>query len=370
VADGYHLWSERYDRDMADVFAVQEEIARAIVQTLKVKLLGQPDASIVKPGTDDLEAYHLYLKGRHFWRQAALPKAIDCFQKAIERDPQYAQAFAGLADANCWLARFGYIPSTVAFSKAKSAAERAIAIDDRLADGHFSRAMVELFFGWDFQLMEQEFKRAITLNPQYALAYGWLGVGLALLGRHDEAIVSALKAIELEPLYNDPAIGLVYICARRYDGAIEAGRRQLEINPNRITPLLLLGIAYSLRQSHEEAVASLEKGVALSQRNLEMLMELGAAFAKASRFEEARQVLEELRQRRSASYVPAFCFARVHMFLGEMDETFVSLERAFDERDPHAPWVAVFPDCEPVRSDPRFIAILRRVGLESLEGVA
>jgi serine/threonine-protein kinase len=370
AADGYHLWSERYDREMADVFAIQEEIAQAIVGTLKVKLLGREDAPIVKLGTADLEAYHLYLQGAHFWRNALPLKAIKCFEAAIERDPQYAHAFAGLADSYCLLGSLGHLPSTVALSKARASADRAITIDDRLAEGHKSRGLAELFFGWDFPLMERALTRAIALNPQHANAHAWLGVGLALLGRLDEANAEVRRAQELEPILNNPLVALVHICARDYDRAIDACRRALEINATSVAGLWVIGVAYSLKREYEAAIAALQQAVAHSQRSPDMLMELGAVYAQAGRTGEVKDVLDELRQRAAQSYIPPICFAKIHMHAREIEEAFAWFERALDDRNAQAVWVAVWPGVEHVRADPRFAALLKQRGLGVLLGEA
>ena len=177
AADGYHLWSERYDREMADTFAIQDEIATAIVDTLKVKLLGE-GASLVKRGTNDLEAYNLYIKGRHFWNQRSLPKALDFFEQAIARDPNYARAHASVADAYAYLGHYGLMPTNLAARSADAAAERAVTLDDSLADAHVSLGITKLFFSLDFAGSERELRRAVALNPQHALARCYLALHL------------------------------------------------------------------------------------------------------------------------------------------------------------------------------------------------
>ncbi len=367
VADGYQLWSERYDREMVDVFEIQDQIAHAIVDTLRVRLKGGRDTPIIKRGTADLEAYHLYLKGRHFQHAVALSKAVTCFEAAIARDPHFAQAYAGLADVYSSLGFYGYLPSTVALPKARAAADHAIQLDESLAEAHEARGRAELFFGWDFRVMERELRRAIHLNPQHSTAHVWLGLGLALQGRFEEVKAEVVLAFELESIGPGGAVlGLIHICTHQFALAIEACQRTLELNPASVQGLWVIGLAYSLQGDHAQALPAFEKAVLLTGRSPVMLSELGAGLAQAGRRDEALAILEELRHKAAQSHVPPMTFARLYMYLGEMDALFTWLDQALEQRDVQAVWTAIWPGLDHVRADPRFPAMLRKHGLQSL----
>jgi serine/threonine-protein kinase len=366
VADGYQLWSERYDREMADVFEIQDQIAHAIVDTLRVRLKGGQDTPIIKRGTADLEAYHLYLKGRHFQHAVALSKAVTCFEAAIARDPQFAQAHAGLADVYSLLGLYGYLRSSVALSKARAAADHAIALDESLAEAHEARGRAELYFGWDFAVMERELRRAIRLNPRQPSAYGWLGMGLALLGRFDEVEAQVMRAYELEPLANAAVLGFSLLCVGQTARAHATLQRTLDLYPASVQALWVIGLGHSLQGQHEESLAALGKAVALTGRSPLMLGELGASLAQAGRRDEAQAILEELQRKAAEAYVPPMSFARVYMYLGDMDALFTWLEQALVEHDVQAAWSVVWPGLDHVRADPRYQALLHKHGLESL----
>jgi len=366
AADGYQLWSERYDREMVDVFEVQDQIARAIVDTLRVRLQGGRDTPIIRQGTEDLEAYHLYLKGRHFQHAVALPKAVSCFEAAIARDPQFAQAYAGLADVYSLLGLYGHLPSSVALPKARAAADHAIELNESLAEAHEARGRAELYFGWDFAVMERELRRAIRLNPRQPSAYGWLGLGLALLGRFDEVEAQVVRAYEFEPLANAAVLGFSLLCVGQTDRAHATLQRTLDLYPASVQALWVIGLGHSLQGEHEESLATLGKAVALTGRSALMLGEMGASLAQAGRRAEALAILEELRRKAAQGYVPPMSFARVYMYLGEMDALFTWLDKALAERDVQVVWSAVWPGLDHVRADPRYPALLQKHGLKSL----
>ena len=366
ASDGYQLWSERYDREMADVFAIQDEIAHAIVDTLQVRLRGGPDEPLASRGTDDLEAYHLYLRGRHYWHAVVLTKAITCFEAAIARDPGYAQAHAALAQVYCSLGFYGYLPTSIALPKARAAAERAVALDDSLAEAHESLGRLELYFGWNFPVMERELRRAIALNSQLTSAYGWLGSCMALQGRLSEVKAQVVRAYELEPLMNTAVMAMLHICAHEFQLSITTCQRTLEINPDSVPALWVIGMAYAAEEAYEQAIASFEKGVSLTGRSSLLLAELGAALALAGRREEAIAILEELREMSGRAHVIPMAFAKLHMCLGNTNEMFTWLDRALEDHDPGAVWTPVLPCFEPMRRDPRYGTLLQKRGLEAL----
>jgi TolB-like protein len=253
VADGYHLWSEKYDRNVGelccpeDIFAIQDEISLAIVEKLKVKLLGEEKVALVKRYTDDLEAYNLYLKGRYFWykrTREAILKGLEYFHQAIEKDPTYALAYAGIADCYNMLGFFDYLSPKEAFPKAKAAAAKALEIDGTLAEAHSSLAEVKTYYDHDWLGAEREFQRAIELNPSYSTAYQWYGEYLALMGRHDESIIMGKRALEVDPLSPIVSTNLAgfYWLARQYDEAIERYQKVLEMEPDFMVARLWLGV--------------------------------------------------------------------------------------------------------------------------------
>ena len=367
VADGYHLWSERYDREMADVFAIQDDIARAIVDTLKVKLLGGVEAPLVKRGTTDLEAYNLYIKGRHFWNQRALPKGLECFEQAIARDPKYARAHAGVADAHAYLGHYGLMPTILAAPNARAAAERAVALDGDLADTHVSLGLTKLFFGWDLSGSERELRRAVALNPQHALARCYLALYLGTVGRRGEARAEAERGMELEPLSPivNAVAGIACYWAREFEASLDACSRAVEIDPQFFAGLYGLGRAYEGLGRHDEAVRAHERAAAILRCPL-VIMFLGGAYADAGRVDDARRVLEELKQRRTEAYTTALSLAYVYTKLGEMDLAIDWTTKALDERNAFVWAGALFPGMERLASHPGYGALLNKVRSESL----
>ncbi len=373
VADGYHIWSERYDRRMEDVFDIQDEIAHAIVGALKVKLLGADSNQLLKRGTNDLEAYHLYLKGRLFWLQRGerFKECIPYFAQAIEKDPHYAPPHAGLADAFCTLAWYGFVPPRDAYAKARSAAERAVALDDRLAEAHYSLGFCEFIFGWDLDVAELEFRRAIELDPRMTLAHLWLALVHAALGRVPESAAEAKRAQELEPIspITNALAALAYYWAGRPTQAREAAQRALEINPMLALAHWMLGHVAAMESNWEDAVNALEQAVSYMKRSPMMLMSLGSTYARSGREADARRILEELQEMSELRAVSSLFAAQIALDLGQLDHAFELLERATEERAPTFYYVATMPGYTWPRSDPRLVSLLERPELKWLERV-
>ncbi len=374
VADGYHLWSERYDRRMKDVFDIQDEIAHAIVEALRVRLLGADGTRLPKRGTQDLEAYHLYLKGRHHWMQRGegLSRCIPFFEQAIEKDPRFAQPHAGLADAYSLLGFYGLVPSPVAHPKARRAAERAVVLDEELAEAHYSLGLCETYFGWDMDVAESKFRRAIELDPSMALARVWLSVTLAALGHAAEAAAEAERAQELEPI--SPIInamaGMAHHLAGQPVRAREAAQRALEIDPTLETAHWVNGLVASTESKYDDAVSALENAASYSQRSPMMLAYLGGAYALSARETDAREILAELQHRSERGVISSGFASLVNLCLGELDLAFEQLERAFEERYPCIwTWGTSSPGSRVPLSDPRLISLLDRPELKWLERV-
>jgi eukaryotic-like serine/threonine-protein kinase len=364
VADGYHLWSERYDREMEDVFDVQDEISRSIAEALKVRLLPAEEAGISSRGTEDVEAYNDYLKGRYHFNRREAPEAIAEFERALSRDPRYSDAYTGLTDSYCIFGFYGGIPTLQAFAKARAAAEKALELSPESAETHVSLALVEHYFGWDLAREEAETRRAIELAPKAAAAYSWLGLMLAFSHRTAEALEMARRATEIEPFSANAQanVAWAYHGARQFEDAIREFRRALHIDPNAPYPLWAIGLTYMLAGRHGEAVESLEKAVAVTKsRQSHYLGLLGGAYAAAGRRPEALALLAELEERSSREYIAPFHLAFLHIPLGNADEAISCLERACADRNALGWWPTASPFYDPLRSHPRFPAVLAKI---------
>ena len=364
VADGYHLWSERYDREMDDVFAIQDEIASTIADRLKVTLSGEADEPLVKPPTANLEAYQLYLKGRYLWNkrtQQGLEEAIDYFRRAIERDAGYALAYAGLADVYLLLGSYRHMTRDESHREAKDAVEKAIALDDGLAEPHASRAQV-LGLERDWRGAETEYRRAIELNPNYATAHQWHATLLAGFGRIEQALREIRRAEELDPLSHaiSVTVAIVLFFARDYDAAIEQLDRTLALEPTFFSAHAWLGIVYAGKGMPDEAIRSVERAVELSPKNLNVLVGAAYAYPMSGRRDETLELIERGTQGEGATWV-GFAYAA----LGENDLAFEWLEQVLDA---DVLWPAVFnlkvhPFWDSLRSDSRFEGMVRRLNL-------
>jgi serine/threonine-protein kinase len=364
VADGYHLWSERYDREMEDVFEVQDEIARAIADALKVRLLPAEEAGISSRGTEDVEAYNDFLKGRYYFNRREAPEAIAEFERALARDPGYTDAHTGLADSYCIFGFYGGIPTLEAFAKARESAEKAFELSPESAEVHVSLALVEHYFGWDIEKGEGELRRAIRIAPGSAPPYSWLGLMLAFNERTAEALEMTRRATEIEP-YSANAqanVAWAYFGGRRFEEAVGEFRRALHIDPNAPYPLWAIGMTYLLLGRHSEAIASLEKAVEVTKgRQSHYLALLGGAYAAAGQRDKALALLKELIERSSREYVAPFHLAFLHIPLGNLDEAMSCLERACAERNALGWWPRTCPFYDPLRGHPRFPALLEKI---------
>ncbi len=371
AADGSQLWGEQYKRSVLDIFAVQEEISREISEKLRLKLTGAEKKRLTKRYTENTEAYHLYLKGRYyenkFFNEAALRRAIECFQQAIERDPAYALAYAGLADCYLRLSTFNVAPSKEGFAKARAAVLKALEIDDTLAEAHTSLARIKSSFDWDWPAAEEEFKRAIELNPNSATAHHLYGRHLLVVGRFDEAALEIRRASELDPLslLINVDLSAPLFLARHYDRAIESLRKSLEMDPNFALAHFRLGGAYESKGMYEEAIAEYQRVIELSGSSTDrssMSANLALAYAASGRGDQARDILDRLKEQSQQPYVSPFDIAAIHVALGEKDQAFEWLEKAYEARTPDLRFLKVTQWMDSLRSDPRFADLLRRVG--------
>ncbi len=364
VADGYHLWSERFDREMEDVFEVQDEISRSIAGALKLRLLPAEEAGLSTRGTDNVEAYNDYLKGRYYFNRREAPEAITEFERALGRDPRYTDAYTGLADSYCIYGFYGGIPTLDAFAKARAAAEKALELDPGSAEVHVSLALIEHYFGWDLRKEETETRRAIQLAPKSAAAYSWLGLMFAFTDRPAEAFEMTSKATEIEPFSANAQtnVAWAYYGARRFEEAARELRRALHIDPNAPYPLWAIGLTYMQLGRHSEAIASLEKAVEITKRRQSHYVALlGGAYAAAGRRPEALGLLAELTDGSSREYIAPFHLAFLHIPLGNADEAISCLERACDQRNALAWWPRSCPFYDPLREHPSFPELLAKI---------
>jgi tetratricopeptide (TPR) repeat protein len=345
-------------------------VARAIANDIQVKLTPQEQARLVSARSVDPEAYQLYLKGRFYWNkrtEAGLKKGIEYFHQAIDLDPNYALAYAGIADCYSLLGwdLFGPLPPREALPIAKAAARKALETDDSLAEAHNSLAWTKLAFDWDWTGAEREFKRAIELNPGYAITHHWYAECLAGMGRYAEALAEIRQAQELDPLslIISSIVGWVLYFDRKNDQAIAEFRKTLELDPNFWVAHWTLGRAYEQKAMFTEAIAEIQKAIDFSGSSPLSLAALGHTYAVSGRRAEAERVLNQLKDSSKQTYISPYGIAAIHAGLGEKDQAFLWLEKAYEERSGWLIWLRAEPGSDPLRSDPRFQDLLRRIGL-------
>ncbi len=369
VADGYHLWSERYDREMGDVFAIQDEIAHAIAATLKVKLADTHAARLLR-STNNLEAYTLYLKGRYCWNQRTakqLEAGIGYFEQAITVDGSYALAYAGLADSYSLLGFYRHLSSEEALDKVCEAAAKAIEIDGSLAEAYNSLAYAKFIFAWDWTDAERQFRKALELNPDYPTALHWYAELLLAMGRFEEAGEHMNRGHALDPmsLSIGTGVGWVSYFMGNYQAAIDQYLNVLQIDPGFVILPWFLGPAYVENGMFTPAIAFYNERLTHSKGHAGLLSHLGYAQAVATHTEPALEILNELEQRSNREHVPADYLALVHMGLGNVDRALDYFEKAFDERC----WNLVFLNVDPVynglRGEPRFSKLIEKMAFPS-----
>ncbi|MEE9167432.1 MAG: protein kinase [Candidatus Neomarinimicrobiota bacterium] len=411
--DGLHLWSESYEGKTTDVFAVQDKIAGAIVDRLKTELPGRLGTPLVKSHAKNLEAYNLYLKGRYHWNkrtEGSLRRSIQWFEKALERDPDYAPAYAGLADSYITLGIYSSLSPNEAMIKAEKAAQKALAIDNTSAEAHCSLGCFKSVYTWDWSGAEREFRRAIESNPSYAMAHHWYAINLLTpLGRFDEAAFQSERACKLDPLslVINLSVGLQFYFQGQHDKAVDQYRKTLEMDPNFGVAHFFLGQAYNQESRYKEATVEIERAIELYggstkwlkimgehraardkgqkaketladlkkfiphfgnvtssyRSSTNMLAMLGYSFAVAGRSRRSRKVLQELIELSRRRYVSAYDIAAIYTGLGEKDAAFDWLEKALEERSYLLIYLKIDPVLDTVRSDPRFAGLLEAVGL-------
>ena len=368
IADGKHLWTGQFNDDYTGIFAVEDSISKQMLEALRLGLTDDEQRRVTRHYTEDAEAYQLYLKGRYFQDKMTpegLEKSIDYFQQTTVQDPKYAKAFAGLAESYVLLAVLSDLPLRDSSQKAKTAALRAIEIDDTTTEGHTALAHVRFWYDWDWSGAEIEFKRAIELSPNYPRAHQGYASFLIVMGRHQEAISEIKRAQGLAPLslpVNVQVARVLYF-ARKYDEAIEQCRKTLEMDPNFGGAHQFLGRSYKQKRMYEEAVIELQKARGLRPQNAEVLSLIGYTDAVSGRVVEAQKVLQELQDLAKQSYVSPYHVAMVYAGLGEQDKTFDWLEQAYAEREGRMTILKFAPEFDSLHSDPRYADLVRRIGL-------
>ncbi len=364
VASQAHLWATNYDREFKDVFAIQSDVAQRVAGALQVQLLGVEQQRLAKAPTSNLEAYRLYLLGRaHFVKATRedAQRAVEFFNQAIELDPQYALAYAGLADVY----RIGLLglPKDVALQKQREFARRGLELDDTLAETLIQDAYVKIMLDWDWAGAERQFQRATNANPNYVFAHDEYATFLFFAGRSDEALDEERKALELDPaspiLYVDFA--WIHFASGRYDEAIAAARKALDLDPSLPPAYALLGFCLTEQGKYADALAMFEKARPL-QDHLHAGFGIGYANAKAGKQAEARQALVSLEELERKGLTTKVTLAALHLALGQREQALDLLEQAAASRDPGCLWLKVTPEFRSIRADPRFQAVLKKVG--------
>jgi TolB-like protein/Tfp pilus assembly protein PilF len=367
TSDGTILWADSFDEKSTDIFKLEDRVSGEVPAALNLRLTSEEIRLLAKRYTENAQAYQLYMKGRYAWNRRTLEgfkQGVDYFSQAIGADPDYALAYAGLADCYIVLATYSLVPSFELGPKASAAAAKALEIDEHLAEAHASLAMTHLVYDWDWASAESEFKRSIELNENYATAHSWYALHLTAMGRLEDAIRETERAQDLDPLslIITTNSGWILYFARRYDRAIEQCLKVIELEPNFWRPYLNLGWCYIERKMFDRAFAALSKASSLSDAPVN-LAALGRAYAVSGQRDEALEILDRLESMAQHRYVSPYYIAEICLGLDKIEQAFECLEKAYEERV----WFLVFhnqePMFDPIRSDPRFESLSNRLGL-------
>ena len=371
ASDNSHIWGQQYSRKAADIFALQQKIAKEITKALRLRLTRQEEQHLAKTHTADPEAYQNYLKGRFWWNkrtEEGFEKAIGYFQQAVARDPAYALAHCGLADCHSLRANYGFCSPAAGYPAANEAALKALDLDESLCEAHVSLAFVNADYTWDWSGAQREFQRAIALNSNHAIAHQWYGYGLWRTGQFEESIAEHRRAIELDPLSLsvNRNLGLALLIARQYDSAIDQLRKTLEMEPSFVLTRDYLGLAYLKKGMSKEAVAECERAAAVLSASPYAFSALGYVYAICGRKAEAQNVCDKLKMLSQRKYVSPRFMASVCAGLGELDESFDFLRAAYEDRSLQiGPGILADPTLDTLQGDSRFRDLLRLVGLDN-----
>ncbi len=365
-----HIWAQSYEGDVRDALTLQNNVARAIAEQIQARLNRQEEAALRSSRAVNPDAYEAYLKGRYFWNKRTgdgLKKAIDYFDYAIDRDPGYARAYSGLADSYALLGdwEYGVLSPQEAFPKARAAATKALALDDRLAEAHTSLAFTFDLYDWEWTSAEKEYQRAIALNPGYATAHHWYAWHLIVTARIDEGIAELRKAQSLDPLSLIISADLAdALCiAHRYDESVEQSRKTLAMDPNFAVAHYQLGQAFEQQGMHDDAIAEFKKAIGLSEGNTTFVSNLAYSYAVSERREEAMKIVKDLEALQTEQSSTDANIALIYVGLGDKSQAMIWVDKAYQAR--FNPSILLRPAFDPLRPDPRFQDLLRRVGLPS-----
>ncbi len=361
-----HLWGEQYNRKFADLLSLQEDISKDVTEKLRLRLTGEQKEALTKRYTQNTEAYQLYLKGRYYWNKRTADgfhTGITYFQQAIEKDPNYAVAYAGLADCYNLLGSWGQVPPRETYPRGKAAATKALELDEKLAEAHASLAWAKLTYDWDWSGARREFERALELNPNYATAHVWYAFYYYAMGRPDDGVREMKRALELDPLslIINAELGRALIYQRQYDRAIEQERKTLEMDPSFGAAHVLLGMAYLEKARYAEAITEAQKAP-LAVTYWRSLV-LARTYLKSGNIGKAQKVVEDLKDFSKRRHLSAYEMAGAYIGLDDKERGFEWLQKAYEERSLRPDVMRVDPAIDNLRSDPRFQDLMRRVGL-------
>ena len=369
TSDGSSLWADTFDEKFNDVFAVQDVIAKKVADALAVRLSEEEQKRLTKRYTENTEAYQLYLKGRFYWNkytEEGFRKSIEYFKQAVEKDPNYALAYSGLADSYSLLGEMSLAPPHEVFPQGRGYAEKALALDETVAPAHVSLGIVKLFYDWDLTAAEKALRRAKELNPNYPDAYHFYGHYLEIVGRLDDGIAETKRGVELDPtsLVINTELGLAYYYARQWDPAIAQVRKTLELDPSFSYGSYTLATAYVQKGAYQEALAELNRALPLSADWAYIISELGYVHAVLGNRAEALRAIEQLKERRAREHIDPVLIAYIYVALGDKEQAFAWLEKGYEERSGLMCWIEIEPKFDSLRSEPRFAELLRRMGLK------
>jgi tetratricopeptide (TPR) repeat protein len=368
IENGWQVWGEEYRRDFSEILVAQENISWEVSERLRLKFTGEERQQLTQPHTKNSKAFQLYLRGRFFWSKGtaeSLKKAIRYIQNAIEIDPHFALAYAGLADCYNQLGHFNLVAPRSAFSRAKAAAMRALELDETLSEAKASLALVSMLYDWDWSSAERGFKQAIAQDPHYAPGRQWYARYLSQMGRFAEALAEIERARQLDPLSLDCLVtrGQILYLAREYDQAIEQCQETIEMGPDFGQPYKVMSMAYAQKGMYDEAIDSSRRVSNLTGKDPEAAAYLGCFYATIGDREKALEKLLELDQLAKYKYVSPGCMSLVFLGLGEKDQAIAYLEKGYRERSELLTFLKVLPIFDSIRSDERFVNLLQRMSL-------
>lgn len=369
TADAAQLWGEQYHKELKDILEMQSEIAREISDKLRLKLTKREIEDFPRRETDSPDAYNFYLKGRYFWNKRTaewMKKGVECFQQALDCDPTYAPAYSGLADSYISFATVGALSPSAAIPKAKAAAEKALEINNRLAEAHAALGFIKSNYDWDWQAAEEHFKRAAEINPNYSIAFHWHGFCLIARGRFADSIELMKRAQTLDPLSPiiNTACGLPFYFMRRHERAIKIYRETLETDQTFFPALVYIGMAYEQNGQYEEAASSFRHALSLTPDNTFALASLAHIYAVSGDKAKAREIMEQLNVESHKRYVSPYGMAETYAGLNEKEQALTHLEKAAAERSWWLIFAGVNPRFETLRGEKRFLKILQKLNLE------